>query len=111
MQKALEASINSEGSALTEQERWLDSIDAKTQQLQASWESLSTTILDSGAIKTGIDLLTNLLQVIQDITGAIGSIGTMGAIGGGILGAKGLGWANVYEDINSCRHNLCPDKA
>lgn len=111
MQKALEASINSEGSALTEQERWLDSIEAKLQQFQATWESLSVTMLDSDGIKVSIDLLTDLLQVVQFITEIIGSAGTIGAISGGILGAKGLGWTNVYTDINSCRRNLCPDKA
>ncbi|MCR1960198.1 hypothetical protein CWE04_11875 [Thomasclavelia cocleata] len=111
MQKALQASINSEGSALKEQERWLDSIEAKAQQLEASWESLSTTMLDSSAIKVSIDLLTDLLQVIKNLAELIGSAGTIGAISGGLLGAKGLGWVNVCLYIYSCRHNLCPDKA
>lgn len=109
--KAMELMEDSDGNALEEFEKATDSISFKLNALQETFTGVWQNILDSDAIKTGIDLLTNLLQVIQDITEAIGSIGTLGAIGGGILGAKGLGWANVYVNINSCRHNLCPDKA
>lgn len=40
IQKALEATLNAEGSAMQEQERWLESLEAKTQQFEAAFQSL-----------------------------------------------------------------------
>ena len=51
MQKALQVSENSAGSAMREHEKWLDSIDAKTQQFKASFESLSATVFSTDFIK------------------------------------------------------------
>lgn len=110
-EKALDGLKDSAGSADAEFEKAQQGISFKLNALKETGVGIFQNILDSDAIKTGVDLLTSLLGVIQDLTGALGGLGTIGAIGGGILGAKGLGWANVYVNINSCRHNLCPDKA
>lgn len=91
IQKAYEASKNAAGSAYEEQNRWMQSLEAKTQQFQASFQSLSNTILDSNIPKFFVDLGTNGLSALDKLIDALGTLGTLATIGGGVLGAKDLG--------------------
>lgn len=65
MQRALEVSENSAGSAMREHEVWLDSVDAKTQQFKASFESLSATMIDTDFLKGVVDAGTGFIQGID----------------------------------------------
>lgn len=76
IQKALEASQNATGSAMQEQERWLESIEAKIGQLSASWQTLSNDFLSSDFIKASIDALKGLLDIIDALINSIGIFGT-----------------------------------
>lgn len=109
VQKALDASINSAGSAYAEQDKWLDSIDAKLQQLTAAFQSLSNTIIDSNLIKFFVDLGITGTNSIEKIIKVLGDLGTIGAIGGGILGAKSLGQRNRcrYNWLRGSRSHYC----
>lgn len=84
VQKALEATMNAEGSAMQEQERWLGSLEAKTQQFEASFQSLSNTLIDSDILKFFVDLGTTGVNAINAIISAITPLGTLGVIGGGV---------------------------
>lgn len=87
IQKAYEASLNSAGSAMKEQEKWLESLEAKTQQFNAAFQSLSSTVFDSDLLKWFVDLGTSGVQALDQIIDNFGLL----TIGGGFLGAKGLG--------------------
>lgn len=87
--KALEVSMNSEGSAMTEHEKWLDSIEAKQLQLKASWEGLSQDFLTSDFLKDGIDALRGVVNGVDAVVDTIGSLGTV-ASGAGLWGIKKL---------------------
>lgn len=91
IQKALEATLNAEGSAMQEQERWLESLEAKTQQFEAAFQSLSSTVLDSSLLKWFVDFGTGTVSTLDTIIDKFGTLNTMTTIGGGIAGAKGLG--------------------
>ncbi|MCM1233780.1 MAG: phage tail tape measure protein [Ruminococcus flavefaciens] len=91
IQKALEATMNAEGSAMQEQERWLESIEAKTQQFEATFQSLSTTILNSDLVKWFVDLGTGVVSTLDKIIDKIGTLGTIGTIGGAMAGANNRG--------------------
>lgn len=91
IQEALEATMNSEGSAMQEQERLLESLEAKTQQFEAAFQSLSNTVLESDLLKWFVDFGTGSVKAIDSIVSALGSLNTLSAIGGGFLGANGLG--------------------
>lgn len=104
----MELMENSDGNALEEFEKASDGITFKLNALQETITGIWQNLIDSDAIKTGIDLLTELFNIIKNITSFLGSFNTLGMIGGGILGAKGLGWANVYFNINSCRQLSMP---
>lgn len=76
VQKALDASINSAGSAREEQEKWLDSIGAKTQQYEASFQSLSQTIINSNFLKLLIDSGTTFNNVLDKTINGFGILST-----------------------------------
>ncbi|MBD5463228.1 MAG: phage tail tape measure protein [Lachnospiraceae bacterium] len=86
IQKALKATINAEGSAMEAQERWLESLEAKTQQFEAAFQSLSSTVLDSDLLKWFVDFGTNSVQLLDSLIGKLGSLGTieLAGIGYGI---------------------------
>ena len=91
VQKALEATLNAEGSAMQEQERWMQSLEAKTQQFEAAFQSLSNTILDSDLVKFFVDLGTTGVKAIDGLVNALGGLGTIGLLGGAGLGIKNVG--------------------
>lgn len=55
IEKIIEVSANSTGSALEENEKYLDSIQGKTARLQATFQELSENVLDSGLVKFFVD--------------------------------------------------------
>lgn len=75
--QALEVSMNSEGSAMEEHEKWMESIEAKVNQLKAAWEGLSNSFLDSGFVKGVVSGLTGLVQVIDALINKIGAVPTI----------------------------------
>lgn len=77
IQKALESSINSEGSALEEQNKWLDSIEAKLQQTESQFQELSNTILSSDLIKGTLDVSNGLLGFLTKIIDSFGTLNTL----------------------------------
>ena len=100
VQKALEASLNAQGSAMEAQEKWLESLEAKTKQFEAAFQSLSNTVLDSGMLKWFLDLGTGGVKALDALADKLGSFATLSTIGGGVAGAKGLGLTN-YVTITS----------
>ena len=75
IQKAYETALNSDGSAYAEQEKWMESLEAKTQQFEAAWEGLSNTIGGSGFFGDIIDAGTDILNIIDGIVGGIDELG------------------------------------
>lgn len=69
VEKAMAESVSSAGSALAENEKYLDSIEGKMAQLRASVEALFTSVLDSGFLKfciSALDLLTRFTTLLTD---------------------------------------------
>lgn len=77
--EALESALKAEGSAMAEQEKWMESLEAKLGQLEAAFESLSKTVLNSDLLKTGIDFLTGVVNLLDKIVNTLGGLGTVGA--------------------------------
>lgn len=71
-ERALATSMNSAGSALAENEKYLDSIQGKISKFQASWEALSTSVVDGDLVKGIIDFGTALADAATWISDAIG---------------------------------------
>lgn len=95
VEKALKTSQDSAGSALQENEKYLDSVAGKLAQLQTSVEVLYTSVMDSELLKFGIsflDVLTRILTVISDtaFNDFFSTLATFGAVGGGVAFFKNL---------------------
>ena len=69
-EKALVESQNAAGSAMAENEKYLDSINGKLNQLKASWEQLSNSLLNSGLLKGLIDGLRMVLDFFNNLDAA-----------------------------------------
>lgn len=106
--KALQASMNSAGSAYEEQSRWMESLDAKAQQYSASFQSLSQTILSSDFLKSLVDsgttfnnVLSSIIQTLGLFPSAIGLIG-IGAFVKSFQNLKMAGTATtVLKEFNT----------
>ena len=121
VEDVIESTKNATGSADAENAKHLDSIEGKMQQFQATFQSLSTSILDSGLVKgtigagsgilgffnTLIDKLGVLPGLIAPVTSLLLSmngksiIGGKGEYGENIFGGSGLfSWLKNYNTKN-----------
>ena len=120
----VDAAYDSAGSGQAQFEKTLDSVQAKLSELKNAWDQFTMGIANSDFVKAGIDILTKLLSVINDIistisggNGLIKSITSIGASflalrtgaklfgsekGGGIIG-KFLGVLKGKDTINQAK--------
>lgn len=109
IKKAYGTAEDSAGSAMREQETYLKSIEAKTEQFGATFESLSNNLLNSDLIKFFVDLgtvslsaLDNTINLVEKIpllnNFADGGITSLFGLTGAILGAKGAGLVSYNFD-------------
>lgn len=89
--EVIEAAQESEGSALEENEKYLDSIDGKLQQLSNSAQEFWFNIIDSETIKDAVDLLTKLVGGAADFVDTVGALPAILTTIGGALAFKNVG--------------------
>ena len=77
VQQAYGDALNSDGYAMQEQARWLDSLEAKTQQLEAAFQSLSNTVLGSDVLKVLADGGVGVINTLDSIIDKLGLLGTL----------------------------------
>ena len=77
VQKAYQDAMSSEGSAQQEQDRWLESIEAKEQQFKAAMQNFSTSFINSNIFKALIDSGTSVLNVLTQIIDKFGALQTV----------------------------------
>lgn len=73
-EEVLATAANSAGSAIAENEKYLDSINGKIAEFKAAFESLSATIISSDLVKGAYSFLTQTLHGIEAIVEATGSL-------------------------------------
>jgi len=72
--EATNAALNSQGSALEENQKYLDSISGRIDLFNNAFQSLSNTIISSDLVKVFVDLGTVGLQALELILGAFDGI-------------------------------------
>lgn len=87
------AAENSSGASNKQFEKTMESLEAKLNELKNAWDEFALGIANDSLIKLGVDLLTGLLNVINDITGVfpglLGSFAKLAVAWGGIkIGKK-----------------------
>lgn len=119
-EESLETAMNSAGSAVAENEKHLESIRGHLDQLTASFQTLSTNVLDSELVKFGVDVLRLIVDLLNEIfvlSHALGDflkefnlglgetinlIGTLTVIAGGASLIDGLfGFKHVKDVTNT----------
>lgn len=82
--KVLETAAGAEGSALAENDKYLESIEGHAQNLERSFEKLSMDFLDEEVVKTVLDVLKNIVEIIDYLQ----SNGMIAALIGGGFASK-----------------------
>lgn len=77
VEDVLESSMNAAGSAMAENEKYLDSINGKIAKFQAAFESLSATLINSDLVKVVVDTGTGIVETLTAIIDKLGSIPTL----------------------------------
>ena len=72
---AYSSAMNSAGAATKANDIYMSTATAHLEQLKASFQELSTTLVDSGFITSVIDLGTNIIQIFTGITQVINAVG------------------------------------
>ena len=67
VEKVIETSANSAGSALKENERYLDSIQGKIDQFNNAMQAMWSDTLDSDVVKTFVSLATQLVKIVDAV--------------------------------------------
>lgn len=102
LESVKESSEQASGSAMRENEKYLDSIEGKMSQLTTSIEEFWNKTIDSDVLKLIIDLLTNALSLVNDLIGSIGSLpsilSTVSPIIGKYTGIKLLDYGAITND-------------
>ena len=94
-QQVMETSQDATGSAMRENERYLDSINGKISQFKTNFESLSATLIDSETVKGVVDFGSDALNVIDTLMQNLGTFPTLLAtIAGAAAGVKSVGKTN-----------------
>lgn len=90
---ATEAALNSEGSAAAENEKRMDSLQGRMQQLESAWQSFARNTIDSDFVKNILSAVTGLIK-FADAAGGLNPIlitlvGTLAVFKSGSI-AKGI---------------------
>ena len=94
-ERALKTSQESAGSALAENEVYLQSIQGKLDKLSATWQSLSNSLLNSDTVKTVISGADTLLGIIKSI---VDNLGLMP----GLVAAIATAWSKANNVGKEC---------
>lgn len=86
VEEVLVTSADAAGSALAENEKYLDSIAGKVSTFKATFEELSVTLINSEFVKQIVNFGTGLLNVLTAVAKLIESIGGLNTVLMGIAG-------------------------
>lgn len=99
---AVNQSINSQNSALDENQKKLDSIGGHVKSFESAMEHLSSTVVESDLIKFFVDLGTTGVKAIDGLVNALTPLGTIG-LGAGLLASfKNAGRVKCYPSYHIC---------
>lgn len=100
--EVIQTAENAEGSALQENERYLQSIEGRIAKLTNAVQEFWFTFIDTDVVKGAVDFLTTLVSLATELVDTLGSIPTViGLITGGLaiknnISGKGGGRAKLY---------------
>ena len=84
-QELVSAANTSAGASNKQFENTMDSLESKLNQLKNSWDTFTMSLMNNKLIKTGIDILTGLMNTINDIVATFDKVGLGGAASIGMV--------------------------
>lgn len=87
------------GETLKNQEVYAESLKGHLGDLSAVGQSVWNNVIESDTLKMGVDLLTGLLTIVDNLTKSFGLLGTIG-VGGGIFAA--------FKSVDYLKMPVCP---
>ena len=96
----VDAANNSAGSSQEQFDKTLESLQSKLNKLSDAWQLFTMGIMNSEFVKGGVDLLTNILTAVNDLTGSFGDLGTLISRVGLIIGSLVIG-KKVFTKLSS----------
>ena len=105
----MDVAANSSGTAVKKYEAYLDSIAAKSEAFKASFQELSSTIIDSDLIKGTFDAGTGILGFLNAVIKTMGTVPTAAGVGGIVSFFKSLGEPKMTGFY--CAYSLLEDAA
>ena len=100
LKEAYDLAMKAEGSAQEELNKYLESAEAKVQELKNQLQEFWSVLLDSGTLKTIISSLTTILEKATELVDTFGTLGTAGLGLGAFLGIKNIGREKCYPSSN-----------
>lgn len=88
--EVIEAAENAEGSALRENERYLESIEGRIQLFQNRLQEFWHSLIDSDVVKDFVDAGTKLIDVLDSIVNLLTKSGALNLVTGVLTGAVDL---------------------
>lgn len=97
------AAYDSNGAAQKQYEKTLESLESKLARLDNAWKEFVLGITNSEVIKTGVDLFTKLLQVVNKLTEGTGGLTTTFLRLGAVLGGLKVGKTLFYSLVSGLK--------
>lgn len=96
-ERAVTVSSGSAGSAMKELGTWQESLEAKTQELDNAWQSLSMTFLNTDFLKGGIEGITGFVKILDKLISSLGAIPTLAGAVAAALSFKNVGFFKLVD--------------
>ena len=113
VEQVIETSMNSSGSAMAENAKWLDSIEGKTQQLTNSMQSLWNNAINSDVIKFFLDIALYITKAVDAVgllkvalAGVVGYLAVFKNITPGSLLKDSVRGAGATQQVKQITKNL-----
>lgn len=100
-EKAMESMANSAGSAEREMSVIMDSLDYKTNRLKETTTGVAQNLFQKNDMKTVVDGLTSVMNVIDKLTSKLGLFGSIGFGAGMFAGIKNIGKCRISVRISN----------
>lgn len=91
------------GSAMEEASKSANNLQGRLNALSNSWTEFVNSVIQSDTLKTGVNILNELVQGVTKLTSALTPLGTL-ALGGGIFASfnKNAGREKCYPSYHIC---------
>lgn len=95
-QEYMQIANDASGTSMEKYSAYTDSLEGKFEGLKSTFESLSSTVLDSDALKGFVSGGTEVLGLIDKLTNSLGVMGTV-AVGAGIFQGKNNSGKSTWD--------------